>query len=253
MTSGDAETDQFRMLMRLLQEEGVAAFPDSGTLLFLHRDGLIPARDKDIDLAVLPDAIPTLLSMSPRFAGAGYRVKINRYRGLVYTVALKPRTEAAGPLPVAIHVYFPEEDCLVSPQVRQSRPFLGRTSSVKHPKDPSAPRQQNRGLRRQLKSVFRRLTDPIDRAVLVEYWPFKRFFEGSVWRIPADLLLPMTDREYGGVTVHAPRDPEGYLAARYGDWRAPRPNWAFWRDDGLITAQSPRELVERLRNNTADG
>lgn len=251
--SDDAQNDQFRRLMRLLQGEGVVAFPDSGTLLFLHRDGSIPSRDKDIDLGVLPDAVPQLLSMRPRFTSEGYRVKVNRYRGLVYTVALKPRAVSAGPLPVAIHIYFPEENWLVSPQARQRRPLLGRPSSVQHPKNPNGPRKKHHGLRRRLKNALQRLTDPIDRALLVECWPLNRFFEGSVWRIPADLVLPLADKEYGGLTVHAPRDVEGYLTARYGDWRSPRPNWAFWRDDGLITAQHPRELVNYLREKISQG
>lgn len=226
------------------------AFPDSGTLLFLHRDGSIPSRDKDIDLGALPDAIPQLLAMRPRFTSEGYRVKVNRYRGLVYTVALKPRTVRAGPLPVAIHIYFPEENWLVSPQARQRRPLLGKANSVGNPKNPDGPREKHRGLRRLLKNALRRLTDPIDRALLVERWPLNRFFEGSVWRIPADLVLPLADEEFGGVTVCAPHDVEAYLTARYGDWRSPRPTWAFWEDDGLITAQHPRELVERLREKS---
>jgi hypothetical protein len=34
----------------------------------------------------------------------------------------------------------------------------------------------------------------------------------------------------GGVNVLAPRDPIGYLEHQYGDWRTPRPDWVYYRD-----------------------
>lgn len=250
MMGEDARTDQYQALMRILEEGGVVAFPDSGTLLFLHRDGAIPSRDKDIDLAVLPDAIPQLLSLGPEFRRAGYRVKINRYRGLVYTVALKPLRRSSNVLPAAIHVYFPEGSWLVSPQARQRRPLLGRARSSLSVEQRDRPRHTLHGLRRALRIMLRRLMDRIDRSVLVEAWPLNRFFEGLVWRIPSELILPLRTKELGGLKVHVPNDVEGYLAARYGDWRSPRTDWAFWIHDGLITQQHPRDLVERLTRST---
>jgi len=86
--------------------------------------------------------------------------------------------------------------------------------------------------------------------VLVERRPFRRYFEGSVWGIPVELVLPLTTKEYAGVTVRVPADVESYLEMRYGDWRSPRPEWSFWLHDGLITSRSPRELVELLARDS---
>lgn len=42
--------------------------------------------------------------------------------------------------------------------------------------------------------------------------------------IARDLLLPLTTVEWEGMTLPAPRDPEAFLAMRYGDrWRMPIP------------------------------
>jgi len=38
-----------------------------------------------------------------------------------------------------------------------------------------------------------------------------------------------------GLMVPVPADPEKYLALKYGpDWRTPRDDWVYWKDDGAI-------------------
>ena len=241
-------TDQFRRLMCLLQDHGIEVFPDSGTLLFLHREGSIPSYDKDIDLAVLSDAIPGLLSLNSTFNATGYRVKVNRYRGIVYTIALKPLPPQIHWLPVAIHIYFQDEDSLLSPQVRKHR-ALSRQRRTESNVEQNHHGLELRTLGRRLRNALRALTNPIDRSVLVERWPLNRYFEGSVWNIPRSLILPLKAKEYAGIAVRVPNDVEAYLAARYGDWRIPRASWSFWLDDGLITSEHPRNLIGRLNLN----
>jgi hypothetical protein len=55
------------------------------------------------------------------------------------------------------------------------------------------------------------------------------------WRVPSELLKPVDERQFRGVTVFVPAHSEAYLSYRYGsDWRVPRPDWDTWTDDRTI-------------------
>ena len=45
--------------------------------------------------------------------------------------------------------------------------------------------------------------------------------------------------EFVGRTWLKPDDHEGYLAALYGDWRTPHPNYKYYRDSRAIIARQP--------------
>lgn len=55
-------------------------------------------------------------------------------------------------------------------------------------------------------------------------------------RVPAQPLAPM---EFLGRTWLKPANHERYLAAVYGDWRVPRPEHDYSRDDRSVVAERP--------------
>lgn len=229
------------VLTDVLEQLGLHPFLDSGTLLHTFRDGSIPDWDKDIDLGLVANGREPFAALPEALEVLGYYVKLNRYRGLLYTVALKPIATAGPRTPASIHLYFPQGETLWSPQLWERR------STSTH-----AEVEAGRG-RPRARGTLRRALDHVDRALLAETWPLKRRFEAGVWRIPTDLVLPLTSVERHGVRYPVPARTEDYLNARYGDWRRERRDWIFWRDDALLFHERPRRdlIAHHRRRGTA--
>jgi hypothetical protein len=111
------------LIAETLQRTGVRYFLDSGVLLGMTRSGALNPWEKDIDLGALGDQLDALLAATPAFRGLGYRVAVNRYRGKVFSVGLKPESAAPeGALRCTVHVYYRVGDALWSPQVELYQP-----------------------------------------------------------------------------------------------------------------------------------
>jgi len=63
------------------------------------------------------------------------------------------------------------------------------------------------------------------------------------WWVPVKFFDEPELREWDGVRLSVPRDPEEYLAFRYGNWGTPAPGWSFLDDDSGLKHRHPRRLV----------
>ena len=249
-----------------LAAAGVHVWVDSGVLLGLVRGGALNAWEKDIDLGVAGDQLDALLAAAPGFRALGYRVAVNRYRGTVFSVGLKPESTApAGALRCSVHVYYQVGETLWSPQVELYQPpptpdvFVGRRSRLGNalrrlverwfePPADAAPRASRIASRKVggyhlARAVYRR----IDRGWLAETWPIREIYVPFTWVVPARLVLPLASFTANGVAYPVPNDVDGYLTLRYGDWRTERRDWCYWEDDGALVRERPGIVLNRLR------
>lgn len=268
----EAEVSGLHGLCLALETAGVHYWIDSGVLLGLVRNSRLNAWEKDIDLACLADEADTLLASGSVFARYGYRMTVNRYRGVLYSVSLKPVDGELTRLRASVHVYHRVGDTLWSPQTQLYMPppapdildhqpsragkllrAVVRASLYRRPSgDNVAEGEESRVSREPDKpSVARRLIawlyHRFDRGLIAESWPTRDVYAPLTWVIPASLVVPMTWLELDGRRYPVPGDVEGYLSYRYGDWRTPVRNWCYWRDDGAIRRQRPLDVRKRLR------
>ena len=252
-------------LLDRLEAGGVRYWVDSGVLLGLVRSGALNAWEKDIDLAVGGDQLPALLAVAPGFAELGYRVAVNRYRGTVFSVGLKPLDGAPeGALRCSVHVYYEVGDTLWSPQVELYQPpptpdvypgertplgrllqrFIDRWFEPPADAAPRASRIATRkvGGYRLARAFYRR----VDRGWLAETWPVREIYVPLTWVIPTRLVFPLTTFVANDRTYPVPGDVDGYLSLRYGDWRTPVRDWCYWEDDGAIVRERPGVVRARL-------
>ncbi len=246
-------------LLEVLDRHEVPYFIDSGVLLGLRRSGALLDWEKDIDLGVLGDGLPALLACARPLEEAGYRVLVNRYRGVVYSVGAKRRS-GTGPdaLRAAIHVYYDRGRWLWSPQTQIYVPppapdlYLGQRSLVGRRlrrlverwlyREETADGRQSRPpdaddslIYRVSRWTYRR----IDRGWMAETWPIREVYVPMTWIIPKELVAPLGQLRVGEVTYPVPGRVDDYLTYRYGDWRTPVRDWCYWEDDGAIRRMRP--------------
>ena len=64
----------------------------------------------------------------------------------------------------------------------------------------------------------------------------------GTWWVPAEFFDRVVYREDFETCV--PERWDDYLAYRYGDWRTPKSDWDFWRDDGALKQELPEKMVD---------
>lgn len=253
-------------LLDLLASEGARCWLDSGSLLGLVRHGRLNHWEKDIDLGIWFDDYEAARKACSAIAAAHslwYREK--RIDGIPYALLLSSHPgEVRTTLPIAVHLFFRMGDdawsvqphSLVSARSKYpryvyreangaARAKLGQKFSflARHPLYSLSIAMEKLNLTTR---IGRRLRQ-IERA---DNWRdrllLRLFVETFQWKIPArffDELRPFAD-EHPDLLV--PADTDGYLAARYGDWRVPVQDWFYLVDDACIGPIPKRELAERL-------
>ena len=72
-------------------------------------------------------------------------------------------------------------------------------------------------------------------------------YSSFTWVVPDGFFEELDEIDWLGGRLKVPREPERYLAYRYGDdWRAKKPSWIYFLDDPSIFPEGPETLVPRL-------
>lgn len=253
------------VLSGAIEQAGVDAFVDSGVLLGLRRGGALNPWEKDIDLGVLAGQVPALLRAVSPLQDAGFRVDVQRYRGTVFSVGIRPAA-SVGPnvLRASVHVYYAIGDWLWSPQTQIYVPppapdvllgprgvageLLRRIAERRFYRPETADGRASRppdtqsAAHRAAAWAYRR----VDRGRLAGLWAVGEIYVPMTWVVPRDLVEPLGDLEVGTVSYRVPAKVEQYLAYRYGDWSTPVQDWCYWEDDGAIRRDPPEQVAREL-------
>jgi lipopolysaccharide cholinephosphotransferase len=199
-----------------LEDAGIPYWIDSGTLLGLYRDGKLIASDNDVDIGVYirpEDEVQLLLETLGQL---GHQLIKTRASGKVFRV----KTKKIQKMKVDLALFRLEDEVLRCPSVR-GRSFKHELANGSNYLQVAWP-WLVRNL--YLKASNRNVTS----------WPWKIALFLEQWEIPADLVLPITQEPVTGMRIPARIDE--YLTYRYGEWRVPKDEWFYPRDDGAYRA-----------------
>jgi hypothetical protein len=269
-------------LNQILRKNAIDYWIDSGVLLGLARSGKLNAWEKDIDLGIEGCHLEKLLALEPEFQKVGWRYAINRYRGVIYSIGLKPdATRPSSDLEASFHVYYEAGEHLWSPQTQFYVPapapdiYLGKRSfagkaleslieflffqkNKNKKKDSETP--QSEPSKKNSKSLNRTsfifkfahwIYQKIDRGFLAETWPLKEVYVPLTWVVPQKFILPLKTEVIDGQEYPFPAQAHEYLSYRYGDWKTPVKEWFYWEHDGAIRRENPMQVRDKLKKETA--
>lgn len=241
----------------LMRQHKIAYWLDSGALLGAVRESGDISWDSDIDLGVWNDAVPQIMALANTFAAQGIKCSPRSYRGHVYGFTIKlPKIKT-----IHIHVYFRHGDQSVSPQMmclyhpaspEAEAPFARhkwtwylmyriRASGLSYKLGPRPVRFIRRHLIRRSWHYLMAIRNRLPREKWQRVYPFSAMFAIGTWAVPSRFFDEITTMRIGGVKLNLPADHDGYLTARYGNWRVAQQDWCYWTDDGCITPKTPEE------------
>lgn len=80
------------------------------------------------------------------------------------------------------------------------------------------------------------------------FWLHEQVKDRTIFRIDADYYHDFCEIFFLSTNVIVPANPEEYLSAKYGhDWRTPKKQWVYWRDDGALYAVLKPRLFAPFR------
>lgn len=224
---------QLAEITQILKEDDVTFWADSGTLLGLVREGDVMDHDKDIDLSVWSDQAQKVRALFHRFEAAGYHVREGVWDTKPYNFVLRPRNGEG--ITVSIGVY----------RRNNGKAWRMATFVTDNPYPRWSLRFLLRGLWRfPLRQVMRVATLFVHRARLSTKWPFSLVLGTGVWIIPGEYLERTIAHEATGLPI--PERYNAYLTYRYGDWREPVRDWAWYRDDRAAHIGAPESLMKQI-------
>lgn len=265
-------------LLKALSARGVRCWLDSGSLLGLVRDGRLNTWEKDIDLGIWAEDLPSARSVC-RDISREYDLLLleRRLRGLPYAFSLKrilPNTGSR--LPIAVRVFYRMENHAWSPHphplIRAKwaypryvfRKMTGENSGLtakigfvcRHPRYGfhlflsrfSLTQRLGRILAKMQRTIF--LSDGGAEATKhpADLTLGSLFYDLFQWRIPYQFFENLRTPPGFPSYLLVPSPVEEYLARRYGEWRTPVRKWLYVVDDRCISHLSKKQLREILHN-----
>lgn len=206
---------------RLAERIGTPLIVDSGTLLGKIRYGRLLPGDHDLDLSVTAADLDVFRLLKEALVGARHRVW--RYDGRIYKIEVYCGRNGP-PIPADIKIFTRHGSEWTCPAIGARRG--GATQSAV---------KVGNGMRALLRPLWWALLAR-DAARL----PLRWITRTDTWAVPACFYDDLVEiRDAPGCFM--PRDVEGYLTFRYGDWRTPVSNWVSCLHDGAYRQLSPRK------------
>lgn len=221
------DEDQLINTVRLLDAQGLDYWIESGTLLGLCRSGELISHDKDIDIGVWLDKEDILCDFALKLS-SDYEVKKYFYKNRLYKIKLVP-TNNARLRKIDFNLYFQSRDmacCFQSVFFKKSNLFIYYVMLI-------------------FEYIFTARFIRGSRVLFFGKWPLKYLRRPAFWLINAKHFLVRDDMLYRGYKIKIPSNPKIYLQNKYGDWRKEKKEWNFMTDDGSLSRDFPRSLLDR--------
>jgi hypothetical protein len=251
----------------MLTANGIPYWVDSGVLLGLIRNGELNHWEKDIDLAVCVESLGQVLNALKSLEDIGYSAVVNKYRSYIYSIGLKPNSaKSSAYLEASIHVFYSVGGYLWSPQPQfyipppapdirnRNRSFIGallvsfisRRFFMRGKESQTLSASTISSKKSLLYKVLYSFYRVFDKRFFILCWPFSEVFTAFTWLLPKDLVLPLAELRLGSRTLPVPGRVEEYLTYRYGDWKVPRKEWFYWKDDASIVDEEPIIIRKKI-------
>jgi hypothetical protein len=224
----DVAVENLKEVKDILDKNGVEFWLDSGTLLGAVRDGKIIEWDNDIDLGTWYNNLTRIISICPEFKKRGFSVRLSRKWGTMTTWRGKHNA-------ITISLYNEGSDCawmiwkVKYNSLRALAKALYRSVDMSNIRVYAKDTLTNKYFLSLLPSTLKQLITDIAWSQL------NRLGYNFLMVIPKHFFEKLGRLEFYGMEFNVPSDVEDYLAYRYGNWRVPVRNWAYYRDDGAST------------------
>lgn len=205
--------------LQVLDGTGLHCWLDYGTLLGACRDQCFIEWDSDVDLGIFPHEVDKIVNLRREFKEAGFEMEVISYRKKVHQVHVYRRRPS-----VNFNVYHRGDECFWSLWLISANRFSQLNMQVLH---------QKSFVSRVYRAAVKKVRALVPKHVIS--WLFRDKI--IVSEVPRSFFEQQGEMEFMGRTFPVPGERETYLELRYGkDWREPRRDWVYWRDDGAIVS-----------------
>lgn len=204
--------------LQVLEGKGLEYWMDFGTLLGACRDSSFIEWDSDIDFGIFPNQVGLIVGLKQEFKNAGFEMEVISYRGKVHQVHLYRQIPS-----VNFNVYHEGGEHYWSLWLVPNNDISRANSRLAHQKG-----YMNKVYRSAVKMA----------RFLIPKHVISRLFRDKivVTEVPRSFFDRQEEISFMGHRFCIPGDRETYLEFRYGeDWKTPRQDWVYWRDDGAVT------------------
>ncbi len=216
----------------VLDKHGVEYWIDSGTLLGAVRDGKFIPWDNDIDLGSWESELPKILDACKELKRKNYQVYISNNVTILKEIPLSIGLYAEHGGEAIRKTIFPR-NLLAQILQRLYLIFLSAAylkELVVQNKD-----FKMANLTRNLVYILSNFPLASKKGAKLVLYIAEKLGCVLCWKIPIKYLKHLSTIKFYNTEVRAPSLPQEYLEYRYGkDWRRPKRDWIFYRDDGAI-------------------
>lgn len=212
---------QLEKIARLLDEQGVTYWLDSGTLLGVMREQRLLDHDEDIDIGLWKEDEEALEKTLPAVLEMGYAIHRVSYKGEAFHYLFKPR-ESEKRL-IEFTLYSRAGDHAWCPV------FYFKLLSKREGQGPTSNKPLLSLLRKCIRRCWKLTFAKMLKDLEISFFLWRPFIKTGFWWIPIGYFEEIIYDERA--QAYRPYDYNGYLTYRYGDWRKPNRDWVFYRDD----------------------
>ncbi len=211
---------------------------DQGTLLGVIREGKLLESDHDIDLGMWEEDYRQIApALEKKLKGPGRWLETYKPHQLSIRVL-------DGEADIINIAFYRRREGMAVKKIYY--PGGGRAAGMLVKTAVFCARAADGSLGKKLPAgVFYRFLAGAARVLPASLWQFFSFRAGRmqyhfkpfvIMAVPEHFFMRLEQISVENMNLKVPADPEAYLALKYGtDWRRPRDEWVFWKDDGAIT------------------
>ncbi len=222
----------FRKVMQTLGEMEIKAWLDQGTLLGVVREGRFLPWDNDVDIGLWDSDIKSREKEFFEKLSESARVTVRKRM-----IFVNPHSRQ-GPLPVSIARYIRRGNKAVKYMQKFSENRL--LHAIGAPAGRSLMRDRGFSLasrKNKKKNILTKLYSLSGRAILKTRAKLLDWFSKDIrCEVPSFFFDSLKREQVYGTVVFMPKEPEKYLALKYGeDWKTPKKDWQWWKEDGALS------------------